>query len=585
MRGEFDALAQTLRHRAETYQKMGSWEAAILQAEMALELVGDAYSPVLMVPVYRILADSHGELGHWETAFQMEQAYGQAARDIHWKRENRSGGSGRVSEAASVSEVAWEETSDPLDPRGPGEGLIAPVGFRNLKLPVLPVLAAAILVFFMMVFLCWGLVVRTRSNQRLRQMNAQLSELLKATRERAEEASLADRAKGEFLASLSHEIRTPLNAVVGMATLLRETRLSGEQLGFLNSILSGCQNLLHTLNEILDYSKMESGQLTLECERFSPGELVREIAETFKWKSREKLLKMETSIDASVPARVSGDRARLRQILMNLVSNATKFTDEGSIFIQVRRRRSERGTVKLVFAVSDTGIGIPKEKQGRLFQPFVQLDDEGIHARRGGTGLGLFISKRLAEAMDGGIEVESEPGSGACFRVTVVVAPENVAVYERPRVARQMKDAVIALVDASSTNRRILRIYLEHLKAVVLEAESVKDVEVMLQDGFRPTVWVLGERLEKDGFYRMIDLLERQDARASVVSLSSSDVPERLLSDRSRIRFSSLEKPVTRDALRRALERALLNLEKSAEARPLEVPSGKETPSEEVKPE
>lgn len=558
MRGEFDAVAWTLHHRADTYQRMGSWEAAILQAEMTLELVGDSPRPALVVPVYRILADCYGELGQWERAFQMEQAYGQASRE--WLQQGLSDGEVSLGIAEKVGTQVDEAAPDRNPPVVP-QNTVEPTLLHSIELPLFLVLSAALLAALVILLGSWRLAVQARANKRLRQMNAGFSALLEQARHRAEEVSLADRAKGEFLASLSHEIRTPLNAVVGMATVLRETRLTREQLGFLNSILSGCQNLLHTLNEILDYSKMESGELTLERGGFSPGELVFEIAETFKWKSREKLLKMETSIDANVPTRVSGDRARLRQILMNLVSNATKFTDKGSIFIQVRRGRSESDKVKLVFSVSDTGIGIPKEKQDKLFQPFVQLD-VGNHARRGGTGLGLFISKRLAEAMDGGIEVESEPGAGACFRVTVRVAAESTAAHENPRVSPHLKDAAIALVDASSTNRRILRIYLEQLKAAVLEAESVNEAEAMIEKGFKPTVWILGERLEKDGFPRMLALLEREGGPVSVISLSSSSAPEHLLSSRSRISFSSLEKPVTRESLRRALERALADLEK-----------------------
>lgn len=243
--------------------------------------------------------------------------------------------------------------------------------------------------------------------------------LLKA-KEVAEEA---DRAKSEFLAMISHEIRTPINGVIGFARLLQGTALSPEQRENVGMIHSSGHVLEKLIANILDLSKIEANKVEIERLPFSPHKCVKEVCAFFADHARTSALKLESRIDPGVPTYVHGDEGRVRQVLVNLVSNALKFTERGAVTIQLSCARGEaapntRRSSRLFFAVSDTGIGIPQEKQAMLFQPFTQVDTSQ-RRRREGTGLGLLISKRLCELMGGTISVESRVGEGSTFRFSV----------------------------------------------------------------------------------------------------------------------------------------------------------------------
>ena len=238
---------------------------------------------------------------------------------------------------------------------------------------------------------------------------------LRASREAALEAS---RLKSEFVANMSHEIRTPLNGVVCMSELLLEQPLTAEQHEYAQVALSSAEALMRVINDILDFSKIEAGKLDIVSEDFSIEAAVGEVCEILAGKAHEKGLELATSIDESVPRVVRGDSNRLRQVLMNLVGNALKFTTEGEVVVRVRRTAGVWLAEGLVFEVVDTGIGIDAARIDALFQPFSQ-GDATTTRRHGGTGLGLCISKQLVELMGGTITVESRPGEGSTFRVTL----------------------------------------------------------------------------------------------------------------------------------------------------------------------
>ena len=406
--------------------------------------------------------------------------------------------------------------------------------------------------------------VRIAAYRRVQLLHLRDQAMMRHLEEANAAAMVAVRAKSEFLANMSHEIRTPMTAMLGMTELLQMTELSADQREFADTIARSGGSLLQIVNDILDFSKIEAGQLRIEDAHFDLHSLLQEVDDMLQIKARQRNLELRLEFPEAIPRDYRGDAGRLRQVLINLVGNAIKFTEEGSVTQRVTARDLGEGRWALSLAVQDTGIGIAPEHSERIFGAFTQADASTTR-RFGGTGLGLAISHKLVALMGGELTLDSELGRGSTFTVALPLRSESkrsILPTTRPPVDPAGLHGKVLLVDDNPDNQNLARQVLEHLGCEVSVATDGEAALGSLQRQRFDLVLMDCHMPGMNGYDTTLEIRRREaandnDPHTPIVALTASVLPE----ERERCievgMDDYLAKPFSQNELRSVLERWL----------------------------
>ena len=364
-----------------------------------------------------------------------------------------------------------------------------------------------------------------QKNQELENAIRELKSTQEELAQAKEEAEKANQAKSLFLASMSHDIRTPMNGIIGMTDLCLDTKLTDEQKEYLGMVKSSADSLLSLLNDILDFSKIEGDMLELEHIDFNLNNAVEDTVKSLAFLAHNKGLELACRIHRDVPVALVGDPGRLRQVIVNLAGNSLKFTEKGEVVVEVKVEDESEDYAILHFSVKDTGIGIPLEKQGKIFEAFSQAD-ESTTRQYGGTGLGLSISSKLASMMGGKIWVESEPGEGSTFQFTAKFGLQKMPLSHKKLQLPDLKGLPVLVIDDNATNREILEEVLIGWEMVPTIAGG-DDVLRVLEDAGRSgksfsLVLMDAYASEKGAFEIASEIIENPEWASPMIMMTSS---------------------------------------------------------------